>query len=121
MIFTARHNCAPIATPSATKTKRVQIELASHISDGVTRTGEITMIAITLEANQPEVRPLSSSEWIVSDVAVARNEGLGAVAYVESRLGVFELLEPNKPADRNYFDSLSAAIASIGYSASRAG
>ena len=79
------------------------------------------MIAITLEANQLEVRPLSSSEWIVSDVAVARNEGLGAVAYVESRLGVFELLELNKPADRNYFDSLSAAIASIGYSASRAG
>ena len=78
------------------------------------------MIAITLEASQPEVRPLSSSEWIVSDAAVARNEGLGAVAYVESRLGGFELLESNKPADRNYFDSLSAAIASIGYSASRA-
>ena len=78
------------------------------------------MIAITLEANQLEVRPLSSSEWIVSDAAVARNEGVGVVAYVESRLGVFELLELNKPSERSYFDSLSAAIASIGYSASRA-
>ena len=78
------------------------------------------MIAITLEADQLEVRALSSSEWIVSDAAVARNEGVGVVAHVESRLGVFELLELNKPSERSYFDSLSAAIASIGYSASRA-
>lgn len=55
------------------------------------------MIAITFEANQLEVSPLSSSEWIVSDAAVAKNEGVGVVAYIESRLGVFELLELNKP------------------------
>ena len=78
------------------------------------------MIAVTLEANQLEVSPLSSSEWIVSDAALAKNEGVGVVAYIESRLGVFELLELNNPAERNYFDSLSAAIASIGYSSSRA-
>ena len=78
------------------------------------------MIAITLGANQLEVSPLSSSEWIISDAAVAKNEGVGVVAYVESRLGVFELLELNKPAERTYFDSLSAAVASIGYTASRA-
>ena len=78
------------------------------------------MIAITFEANQLEVSPLSSSEWIVSDAAVAKNEGVGVVAYIESRLGVFELLELNKPAERNYFDSLSAAIASISHSTSRA-
>ena len=78
------------------------------------------MNAITLDANQLEVSPLSSSEWIVSDATLAKNEGVGVVAYVESRLGVFELLELNKPAERNYFDSLSAAIASIGHSTSRA-
>ena len=78
------------------------------------------MIVITLEANHLEVSPLSSNEWIVSDAALARTDGVGVVAYVESRLGVFELLELNKPAERNYFDSLSAAIASIGYPASRA-
>jgi len=78
------------------------------------------MIAITLGANQLEVSPLSSSEWIVSDAALAKNEGVGVVAYIESRLGVFELLELNNPAERNYFDSLSAAIASIGSSSSRA-
>ena len=78
------------------------------------------MNAITPDANQLEVSPLSSSEWIVSDAALAKNEGVGVVAYVESRLGVFELLELNKPAERNYFDSLSAAIASIGYSTSLA-
>ena len=78
------------------------------------------MIAITLEANQLEVSPLSGSEWIVSDTAMARNEGVGVVAYIESRMGVFELLELNKPAERKYFDSLDAAIASIGYSTSRA-
>ena len=78
------------------------------------------MIAFTLEANQLEVSPLSSSEWIVSDAALAKNEGVGVVAYIESRLGVFELLELNNPAERNYFDSLSAAIASIGYSSSHA-
>ena len=78
------------------------------------------MIATTLAANQLEVSPLSGSEWIVSDAALAKNEGVGVVAYIESRLGVFELLELNKPTERNYFDSLSAAIASIGYSSSRA-
>ena len=42
------------------------------------------------------------------------------VAHVEFRFGVVELLELDTPAERNFFDSLGAAVASIWYSISRA-
>lgn len=78
------------------------------------------MIAITSDSDRLGVTPLSSSEWLVSDAALAKNEGVGVVAYIESRFGIFELLELDKPAERTYFDSLGAAVASIGYSTLRA-
>jgi hypothetical protein len=78
------------------------------------------MIAITPDSDELEVTPLSCSEWLVPDTALPKNEGVGVVADIESRFGIYELLELNKPAERNYFDTLGAAVASIGYSISRA-
>ena len=40
------------------------------------------MIAITPDSDELEVTPLSSSEWLVSDTALAKNDGVGVVASI---------------------------------------
>lgn len=73
----------------------------------------IATMTVPVSPDQLEVTHLSTREWLISDETRSRHGGVGVVAYIEFRFGVFELLELDRPVERSFFDTLEAAVAAV--------